>query len=82
MALGFGLIYSEQLGFTWTGYLADLMVNQDFWRATSFGIIIAFAFGTLLPLVFGIPRIKRQESEALAIEARRDDLKDIFGLAD
>jgi hypothetical protein len=35
-----------------------------------------------LPVAFGIPRIKRQESEVLAIEARRDDLKDIFGLVD
>lgn len=81
-ALGFGLIYSNQVGFGWTGFLADSMVNQEFWRVTSFGIIISFAFSCLLPVVFGIPRIKRQESEVLAIEARRDDLKDIFGLVD
>lgn len=81
-ALGFGLTYSNQVGFGWTGFLADSMVNQEFWRVTSFGIIISFAFSCLLPVVFGIPRIKRQESEVLAIEARRDDLKDIFGLVD
>lgn len=80
--LGFGLTYSDQPGFAWTGYLADLMVNQEFWATTSFGVIIAFAFGSLMPVVAGIPRIKRQESEVLAIESRRDDLKDIFGLAD
>lgn len=80
--LGYGLIYSEQLGFGWTGYLADLMVNQEFWATTSFGLIIAFAFGSLVPVVAGIPRIKRQEAEVLAIESRRDDLKDIFGLAE
>ena len=80
--LGYGLIYSEQIGFGWTGYLADLMVNQEFWATTSFGLIIAFAFGSLIPVVSGIPRIKRQEAEVLAIESRRDDLKDIFGLAE
>jgi hypothetical protein len=81
-ALGLGLIYSDQPGFSWTGFLADLMINQEFWSTTSFGIIIAFAFGSLMPVVAGIPRIKRQEAEVLAIESRRDDLKDIFGLAD
>ena len=81
-AIGFGLIYSDQPGFAWTGYLADLMINAEFWAATSFGIIIAFSVACLLPVLFGIPRIKRQESEVLAIEARRDDLKDVLGLAD
>lgn len=81
-ALGYGLIYSDQIGFGWTGYLADLMVNQEFWATTSFGLIIAFAFGSLIPVLAGIPRIKRQEAEVLAIESRRDDLKDIFGLAE
>lgn len=82
IAIGFGLIYSDQPGFGWLGYFADLMVNQEFWATTSFGIIISFAFGSLMPVVAGIPRIKRQEAEVLAIESRRDDLKDIFGLAD
>jgi purine-cytosine permease-like protein len=81
-AIGLGLIYSDQPGFAWTGYLADLMVNSEFWAATSFGIIIAFSVSCLLPVLFGIPRIKRQESEVLAIESRRDDLKDVLGLAD
>ncbi|MFM1983975.1 MAG: hypothetical protein RL723_410 [Actinomycetota bacterium] len=80
--LGFGLIYSDQSGFGWTGYLANQMVNQDFWRVTSLGVVISFAFGSLIPVVSGIPRIKRQEAEVLAIESRRDDLKDIFGLVD
>jgi purine-cytosine permease-like protein len=81
-AIGLGLIYSEQPGFAWTGYLADLMINTEFWAATSFGIIISFSVACLLPVLFGIPRIKRQESEVLVIESRRDDLKDVLGLAD
>jgi hypothetical protein len=81
-AIGLGLIYSEQPGFAWTGYLADLMINTEFWASSSFGIVIAFSVACLLPVLFGIPRIKRQESEVLAIESRRDDLKDVLGLAD
>jgi NCS1 family nucleobase:cation symporter-1 len=81
-AIGLGFIYLEQLGFTWTGYIADQLINQEFWATTSFGIIITFAFASLIPVLFGIPRIKKQEKEVLLIEARRDDLKDIFNLAE
>ena len=81
-AAGLGFTYVDQAGFGWTGFIADQLVNQEFWRTTSFGIVIAFAFASLLPVLFGIPRIKRQEAEVLAIEARRDDLKDIFGLVE
>ena len=78
--LGFGFTVINQNGFAWTGFVSERLVNPEFWSTTSFGIVIAFAFASLLPVAFGIPRIKRQEAEVLAIEARRDDLKDIFGL--
>jgi purine-cytosine permease-like protein len=81
-AVGFGFTYVEQVGLTWTGYIADQLVNQEFWATTSFGIIITFAFASLVPVLFGIPRIKKQEQEVLLIESRRDDLKDIFNLAE
>ena len=81
-AAGFGFTYINQPGFAWSGFIVEQLVNQDFWKSTSFGIVIAFAFASLVPVVLGIPRIKRQESEVLAIEARRDDLKDIFGLVE
>jgi purine-cytosine permease-like protein len=81
-AVGLGFTYIEQAGVTWTGYIADQLVNQEFWATTSFGIIITFAFASLVPVLFGIPRIKKQEQEVLLIESRRDDLKDIFNLAE
>jgi len=81
-AIGLGLVRSELVEFSWTGYLSDYFVNSDFWQLSSAGVIIALAIGLLLPVIFGIPRIKRQEAEVLAIEARRDDLKDIFGLVE
>ena len=80
--IGLGFTYIEQPGLTWTGFIADQLINQDFWATTSFGIIIAFAFASLLPVLLGIPRIKKQEQEVLLIESRRDDLKDIFNLAE
>jgi len=82
VALGWGLLKSDLVEFRWLGYLADLTANSEFWAQSNFGVVIAFAIGLLLPVASGIPRIKRQEQEVLAIEARRNDLRDVLGLAD
>lgn len=82
VALGWGLLKSDLLEFQWLGYLADLTTNAEFWAQSNFGVVIAFAIGLLLPVAAGIPRIKRQEQEVLAIEARRNDLRDVLGLVD
>ena len=80
--IGFGLIQAGPQEFFWQGYLVDLSANPGFWVASSFGVVIAFAIGLLLPVIAGIPRIKKQEAEVLSIEARKNDLKDIFGFAE
>lgn len=80
--IGLGLTYSELTEFQTLGFIAEQLVNQEFWRQSSFGIVIAFAIGLLVPVAIGIPRIKRQEAEVLTIEARRNDLKDVLGLVD
>ncbi len=82
VAVGWGLISSNQPGLTWLGYLTAQLPSAGFWSATNFGIIIALALGLLLPVALGIPRIKRQEAEVLAIEARRDELKNMFEAMD
>ena len=82
VALGWGLLKSNLVEFEWLGYLANLTTNAEFWAQSNFGVVIAFAIGLLLPVVAGIPRIKRQEQEVLAIEARRNDLRDVLGLVD
>jgi nucleobase:cation symporter-1, NCS1 family len=82
VTLGWGLLKSELIEFKWLGYLADLTANAEFWSQSNFGVVIAFAIGLLLPVAAGIPRIKRQEQEVLAIEARRNDLRDVLGLVD
>ena len=82
VVVGFGLIQAKPQEFFWQGYLVDFSANPGFWQTSSFGVVIAFAIGLLLPVALGIPRIKRQEAEVLSIEARKNDLKDIFGFAE
>jgi purine-cytosine permease-like protein len=82
VVVGFGLIQTSPKEFFWQGYLVDLSANPGFWQASSFGVVISFAIGLLLPVALGIPRIKKQEAEVLSIEARKNDLKDIFGFAE
>ena len=82
VALGWGLLGSRLVEFQWIGYIARATSNFEFWSQSNFGVVIAFAVGLLLPVSAGIPRIKRQEAEVLAIEARRNDLKDVLGLVD
>jgi hypothetical protein len=80
--IGWGLLGSKLVEFQWLGYLAKATSNFEFWSQSHFGVAIAFAIGLLLPVAVGIPRIKRQEAEVLAIEARRNDLRDVLGLVD
>jgi len=82
VAIGFGLLRSQLVEFQWVGYLSNYASNPLFWFQSNFGVVIAFAIGLLLPVLGGIPRIKRQELEVLAIEARRNDLKDVLGMVD
>jgi hypothetical protein len=82
VVVGFGLIQASPQEFFWQGFLVDLSANPAFWQESFFGVVIAFAIGLLLPVALGIPRIKKQEAEVLSIEARRNDLKDIFGFAE
>ena len=82
VGLGWGLLKSNLVEFKWLGYFADITSNSEFWAQSNFGVVIAFAIGLLLPVASGIPRIKRQEQEVLAIEARRNDLRDVLGLVD
>lgn len=80
--IGWGLLGSQLVEFQWVGYIARATANFEFWSQSHFGVVIAFAIGLLLPVAAGIPRVKRQEAEVLAIEARRNDLRDVLGLVD
>jgi purine-cytosine permease-like protein len=80
--IGLGLASSSRGELAWLGYFANaISANRtDEWSAVS--IFFSFGLAFLAPVLFGIPRIKKQESEVLAVEARRDDLKDIFKFAE
>ncbi len=78
--IGLGLVDASSPGLTWLGYLAPSLTNPDYWLSTNFGVLVALAIGILVPVATGIPRIKRQEAEVLAIEARRTELLDVLGI--
>ncbi|WP_138316355.1 purine-cytosine permease family protein [Rhodoluna limnophila] len=78
--IGLGLVDASSPGLTWLGYLAPSLTNPDYWLSTNFGGLVALAIGVLVPLATGILRIKRQEAEVLAIEARRTELLDVLGI--
>lgn len=77
-AAGLGMLASKLPEFEWVGFLARYSVNPAFWAESNLGIAAAFAIGALFPLCFGVPRIKRQEAEVLAIESRRYELRDVL----
>lgn len=70
--VGFGFVTAELSGLTWTGYLFPLLgVAADAPLAsTDIGVLIALGLGLLLPLVAGVPAIRRQER---AVDAPRDE---------
>ncbi|MFM6939299.1 MAG: hypothetical protein ACKOUD_01570, partial [Rhodoluna sp.] len=82
VVVGWGLLPSDLREFQWLGYFANYASNPQFWVQSNLGVVLSFAMGLLLPLLAGIPRIKRQEAEVLLIEARRNDLKDVLELID
>jgi purine-cytosine permease-like protein len=63
--IGFGLVTAHLAGFTWEGYLFTAFgVEADSVLATSdIGVLVALALGLLLPLVAGVPAIRRQERD-------------------
>lgn len=76
--VGAGFLVSSRPELQWFGFLASSTNSEAQFQNTNLGVLMAFGIGLLAPVVIGIPRIRRQEAEVLAIEARRDDLKDIF----
>ena len=76
VALGLGFVSSTLVGFGWLGYLSDL-VSAEAWSDANIGAAIALGFSVLFPILFGRKRIRDQEGEVLAIEARKLDLEHV-----
>jgi purine-cytosine permease-like protein len=76
VALGLGFVTSTLSGFEWIGYLGNLVAATS-WSEANVGVLISLGFSVLFPLLFGRNRIRAQESEVLAIEARKRDLEHV-----
>jgi len=80
--LGLGFIQSDLIEFEWTGYFFDLLGAGDQTLFASAGLWVSLIFSTLALVAIGIPRIRSQETEIAAIEARRNELANIFDMGD
>ena len=76
VAVGLGFVSSTILGLDWLGYLARL-AGAEAWADANIGFAIALGLSVLFPILFGRKRIRGQESEVLAIEARKNDLENV-----
>lgn len=78
LAIGFGYLNGTGTISNWAGYLGDL-TPEIFELAGSFiGIPMAFGLAILFPVVFGIPRIRKQERNLAELDLRREELKEFL----
>jgi len=78
VTLGFGYLNGGPQLSSWTGYLGDLTPEIFELAGSNIGIAMAFGLATLLPVVLGIPRIKKQERNLAELDQRRQELKEFL----
>jgi len=78
VALGFGYLNGGPQLSSWTGYLGDFTPEIYDLAGSSIGIAMAFGLAALLPVVLGIPRIKKQERNLAELDQRRQELKEFL----
>lgn len=76
-AIGLGLISSELPEFGWVGYIASVVGLNSMAIAANVGVWVALVLGFIYPFATGIKRIRKQEAEVIALDARREELKDV-----
>jgi NCS1 family nucleobase:cation symporter-1 len=81
IALGFGYLNGGPQLSVWTGYLGDLTPEIYDLAGSNIGIAMAFGFAALFPVIFGIPRIRRQEQNLSELDQRREELKQFLDAA-
>jgi uncharacterized integral membrane protein len=72
------LIPVTLFGFDFMGFGLPLVGLEANVGSAAIGFLATVAFGMLVTFVFRIPQIRKQEREVLELEARRDQLNDIF----
>jgi len=80
-ALGFGYLNGTGLLSSWTGFLGDFTPAIFGFAGSNIGIAMAFGLALLFPVLFGIPRIKRQEVKLVELDERREELKEYLDTA-
>ncbi len=81
VALGFGYLNGTGLLSSWTGYLGDFTPAIFDVAGSNIGIAMAFGLAILFPVLFGIPRIKKQEVKLVELDERREELKEYLDSA-
>jgi len=80
-ALGFGYLNGTGTLTFWAGYLGDLTPAIFEVSGSNIGIAMAFGLAVLFPVLFGIPRIKKQETKLVELDERREELKEYLDTA-
>ena len=78
IALGFGYLSGGPQLSSWTGYLGDFTPEIFAIAGSNIGIAMAFGLAALFPVIFGIPRIKKQERNLAELDQRRQELKEFL----
>lgn len=82
VVLGLGYLNGVgQLSF-WAGYLGDLTPQIYELAGSYIGVAMAFGLAFLVPVIFGIPKIKKQEQNLLELDQRRQELKEFLDAAE
>ncbi len=81
VVLGFGYLNGTGLLSSWTGYLGDFTPAIFDVAGFNIGIAMAFGLAILFPVLFGIPRIKKQEVKLVELDERREELKEYLDTA-
>jgi purine-cytosine permease-like protein len=81
VALGFGYLNGTGVLSSWTGYLGDFTPAIFDVAGSNIGIAMALGLAILFPVLFGIPRIKNQETKVVELDERREELKEYLDTA-
>ena len=81
VALGFGYLNGGPQLSSWSGYLGDFTPEIFEIAGSNIGIAMAFGLASLFPVIFGIPRIKKQERNLAELDQRRQELKEFLDAA-
>jgi hypothetical protein len=81
VTLGFGYLNGGPQLSSWSGYLGDFTPEIFEMAGSNIGIAMAFGLASLFPVIFGIPRIRKQERNLAELDQRRQELKEFLDAA-